>query len=493
MRYEFAGGPADYTIMVGDTVTISTPTGPVSGRSAVVVGSQPVTFWTDEQGGTQHTDLLDSQGDPATFVTSSDGTARGLGQIASLTGPDNVVAMWAQAGDGPRVRMTANVAPTALATARNLDQHTADRNGHGTGVADLADVTVPPAAQRVTGDVLGVLAGGQLGLLSPAQASGALLLNPPKTAGVYTGNVAQPPDPSQGQNGNPWLRIQAAASPTDDNPDILQLHSTHSDGSPIKTGWANGNGELRGAPSAKNRIGGRFFEFYETKGGPSTGRFFELSTNPAQAAQREALLGAYGTGNATMPGWIVATRVLAGQKGVQAGGNHNALNPLNFRGRSASVGAPTAGVWVAGDVVMDAAGFFWLCTATGEPGTWVGGPGSGGGGGGTQAAAPTAFVDLTPGTGMAIDTTRRAQVRLERGADAVRLRGTLNATAAVASGAVVATLPAMYRPASTVSVIARSTGGGNRLTVAPNGDIAYSASFTSGQSLWLDALTYDLL
>lgn len=495
MRYEFAGGPSDYTISVGASVTISTPAGDVPGQTAVVIGNQPVTFWTDEEGGTQYTDLLNDQGDPVTFVTSSNGSTRGLGQIATLSGPDDVVVMWAQAGDGPRVRMVANVAPEVLETARELALHTQGRNAHGTGVADLSDVAAPPAASRTVGTVLGVVEGGTFGLLSPAQVSGALLLNPPKTPeGVYTGNVAQAPDPAQGQNGEPWLKIQTAYSGGDNNPDTIQIFSTSSAGAPIKTGWFNGNGEIRSAPSLKNRVGFRAFEAYENKDGPSTQRFFELSTNPTNAGLREPLFGAYGTAHATMPGWMVATRVLAGQKGVQAGGNHNGLSAFTFRGQKTGAGAPTSGTWVAGDVVLDAAGFFWLCSASGTPGTWVGGPGSGGGGGEPNEAGPGPLVNVTPGTGMALDSSRPAATRLERGGDYVRLRGTLNSTASVASGAVLATLsnPA-HRPASTVSAIARSTGGGNRLTIAPNGEISYSASFTAGQSLWLDAITYDLL
>ncbi|MFD6638334.1 hypothetical protein ACFWDN_21235 [Micromonospora chalcea] len=490
MRYEFAGGPADYTIMTGGAVTISTPSGSVSGQTAVVVGDQPVTFWTDEQGGTQYTDLLDSQGDAASFVVSSDGTTRGLGQIASLKGPDGVVVMWAQAGDGPRVRMVANVAPEVLATSRELDQHTGERNAHGTGVADLSDVAAPPPADRTPGTVLGVVEGGTFGLLTPAQVAGALLLNPRNAQGVYTGQTIPAPDPSQGQNGPSWFRMQAQHSPTDDLPDMFQLGSTTSGGAWILTGRYNGNGEGRDSPSGRDRVARRVFEMLESLGGPSRKTFFELSTNPSNPALREKLFAAYGTGHASMPGWMVATRVLAGQKGVQAGGNHNALSALTFRGRSAAVGAPTAGVWVVGDVVLDAAGYFWLCTVTGEPGTWVGGPGSGGGGTPNEPG-PTAFVDLTLGSGMS-HGSKRAQVRVERGGDAIRLRGTLTATAAITSGAVLATLPAGYRPPLEQATIARYTGGGSKFEISPTGQITYGSAFNVGQSIWLDGLTFDL-
>lgn len=490
MRYLFAGGPADYVIATGDTVTISTPGGSAAGKVAVVVGGQAVTFWTAETGGTQLIDLLSDQGDPVESVTSSDGTGtRGLGQIPTLSGPPDVVEMWASAGGGPRVRMVAGTGALALDTARDFDQHAADHNGHATSAADLTDVTMPPPESRTPGDLLGVVAGGSLGLLTPAQASGAVLLDPPEVAGAYVGNVAAPPDPAQGQNGNPWLKLTQPWSATDDNPDALQFFSTSSTGQSIKTGWFNGNGELRAAPSLPNRIAGRIFEAYENRNGPSSGRFFELSTNPLNAANREALFGAYGTAHGSMPGWMVATRVLWAQRGVQAGGSFNALSSLCFRGRSASTGAPTSGVWTAGDVVIDAAGVVWLCTATGEPGTWVGSPG----GGGSNEAGPTAFVDITPGTNMA-HATKHAATRLERGGDSVRLRGALTATGAVTSGAVIATIPtAGHRPLSGVTTIARYTGGGNKFDVAANGDITYQAAFTAGQTIWLDGITWDLV
>lgn len=52
-------------------------------------------------------------------------------------------------------------------------------------------------------------------------------------------------------------------------------------------------------------------------------------------------------------------------------GGKNGLNPINVCGRTATPGAPSAGAWDAGDVVLDSAGAWHLCTAGGTPGTWT--------------------------------------------------------------------------------------------------------------------------
>ena len=135
----------------------------------------------------------------------------------------------------------------------------------------------------------------------------SVLRDPPKVAGAYVGNVVQPPDPTQGQNGQPWLRMTTPYSAGDTNPDALQVYSINITANEVKTTWFNGNGELRSAPSLRNRIAFRCFEHHEV-GGTSTGRFFEVSTNPTNTANREAMLGVYGNGHSTMPGWTVATR-----------------------------------------------------------------------------------------------------------------------------------------------------------------------------------------
>ncbi|MFI1194092.1 hypothetical protein ACH4T9_12655 [Micromonospora sp. NPDC020750] len=484
-RYWAAGGPSDYTIVTGDTATIGVPPNDKTGKAVVTLGGVEVKWWNTETGGMQYTDLRDSTGAAVSSVLSSDGSdGRGLGQIQRVQYPDGITGAWASADGGPRVWMTADVGDETVRTAAALSAHASALNPHSTGLANLSDVSVGAIGTRTDGTVVG-WSDGQFTLLAPSQVSGALLLNPPKVGGAYVGQTAAPPDPTQGQNGNPWLRIQQPYSSGDNNPDTIQIFSTTAGGQAVKTFWPNGNGEARGAPSTSNRVGGRWFEAYESLGGPSTGRFFELSTNPVVAANREPLLGAYGTGHSTQPGWIVATRVLAGLLGVRAGGSYNSLTAINWRGQRPTTGAPTSGTWTTGDVVLDSAGAVFLCTAGGTPGTWT--TGSAGG-----TASPTSFVNLTPGTGMSLGG-KAAASRLDRGGDNGRLRGTLTATGSVTSGAVLATIPTTtHRPLALATTIARYTGGGTQLQVAANGEITAGNSLTSGQSVWLDSITWDM-
>jgi hypothetical protein len=52
-------------------------------------------------------------------------------------------------------------------------------------------------------------------------------------------------------------------------------------------------------------------------------------------------------------------------------GSRNSLNPISFCGWKATSGAPTTGIWAAGDAVLDSVGAWHLCTAGGTPGTWT--------------------------------------------------------------------------------------------------------------------------
>lgn len=109
-RYKFGGGIADYTMALGDTVTV----GALTGQAVVAVGGQAVTFWTAEQGGSQHTDLLDIDAQPVSSILSEDGTGlRAAGQIPPFQGPDGVTTMWAGAGAGPRALVVTTDAASA--------------------------------------------------------------------------------------------------------------------------------------------------------------------------------------------------------------------------------------------------------------------------------------------------------------------------------------------------------------------------------------------
>jgi len=100
-RFPFGGSIADWTF------------GTVDGVDDVdnlvqVVGGIPVTFWSAEVGGVQHTDLLTADGAATSSITSAAGDVvggRATGQIPPFFGPDAVPRMWAQAGTGPRALM----------------------------------------------------------------------------------------------------------------------------------------------------------------------------------------------------------------------------------------------------------------------------------------------------------------------------------------------------------------------------------------------------
>lgn len=57
--------------------------------------------------------------------------------------------------------------------------------------------------------------------------------------------------------------------------------------------------------------------------------------------------------------------------GVAALGAKNGLANVRLCGRKATTGAPTTGTWITGDVVLDSAGAWHLCTAGGTPGVWT--------------------------------------------------------------------------------------------------------------------------
>lgn len=66
-----------------------------------------------------------------------------------------------------------------------------------------------------------------------------------------------------------------------------------------------------------------------------------------------------------------AVHTLDPTTGVASVGGKNGLTAIRLAGFKNSAGAPAAGTWEAGDVVLDSAGAWHLCTAGGSPGTWT--------------------------------------------------------------------------------------------------------------------------
>lgn len=57
--------------------------------------------------------------------------------------------------------------------------------------------------------------------------------------------------------------------------------------------------------------------------------------------------------------------------GVAGVGAKNGLTNIRLAGFKATAGAPTTGTWTAGDVVLDSAGAWHLCSTGGTPGVWT--------------------------------------------------------------------------------------------------------------------------
>ncbi len=107
-----------------------------------------------------------------------------------------------------------------------------------------------------------------------------------------------------------FLRVLLPNSPADENADTIVMLYEDEVGNLVKTGYFNGNGELRSAPSRWNRVAARIFEWAESLGQGhvgNTGDIFQVSTNPTIAANREALFAVRGTEHADA-GWVVASR-----------------------------------------------------------------------------------------------------------------------------------------------------------------------------------------
>ncbi|MDX2697111.1 hypothetical protein [Streptomyces ipomoeae] len=66
-----------------------------------------------------------------------------------------------------------------------------------------------------------------------------------------------------------------------------------------------------------------------------------------------------------------AVHTLDPTTGVASVGGKNGLTAIRLAGFKDSAGAPAAGTWATGDVVLDSAGGWHLCSAGGSPGTWT--------------------------------------------------------------------------------------------------------------------------
>lgn len=178
MARHLFGGIADYVISVG------------ASNQATLEPGASVTLWNMRSGGTQYTDLVDTDG---VTPISSTLTADAYGAIPEFYGPDNVEALYpdANGGSGPRRRMT----------AIDLDAT----------IADLTASTVQASTVQAAGDLLVATTASTLDRL-PVGTSGQVL-------------IADSIAPSALRWGNGWRRRDLpdevlAESLTDDAPTV---------------------------------------------------------------------------------------------------------------------------------------------------------------------------------------------------------------------------------------------------------------------------------
>lgn len=130
-RHRF-GGVADYAITAGtDNVATLQP-------------GVTVTCWNAATGGTQYTDL--TQTDGTTAITDGELTTDSTGAVPEFFGPDTITELYldANGGSGPRRRTLATDLGSTIATVdTDLTAHTEAANPHGTQLSDLADVYDP--------------------------------------------------------------------------------------------------------------------------------------------------------------------------------------------------------------------------------------------------------------------------------------------------------------------------------------------------------------
>ncbi|MEI5520663.1 hypothetical protein WB388_08615 [Streptomyces brasiliscabiei] len=101
-----------------------------------------------------------------------------------------------------------------------------------------------------------------------------------------------------------------------------------------------------------------------TVGAGTQRSYFRLSAdaqNVQLAGKLESVAALYGG----------AVHSLDPTTGLASLGGKNGLTAIRLAGFKATAGAPAAGTWEAGDVVLASDGVWHLCTAGGEPGTWT--------------------------------------------------------------------------------------------------------------------------
>ncbi|KAF4408650.1 glycerophosphodiester phosphodiesterase [Streptomyces lycii] len=132
MARHLFGGIADYVISAGtdDVATL---------QPGVIV-----TCWNQAVGGSQLTDLTETDG--VTVITGGELVTDSTGAVPEFYGPDGITSVYldANSGSGPRRRTLATDIGDLLSSAdAELSQHESEENPHGTKLSDLSDVYAP--------------------------------------------------------------------------------------------------------------------------------------------------------------------------------------------------------------------------------------------------------------------------------------------------------------------------------------------------------------
>ena len=241
-------------------------------------------------------------------------------------------------------------------TTTNARTPTGHKTSHATGGSDAltpADIGADPAGTATTAMTTHTGADDPHGYKTWADAKFATLTTVSALNGYVDDTVARI---AAVENGTAWL----AGLNVDGDAHVANGDLTVSDvtkGYRFRRGGSALDLEATGADLITSVWSGTGFN--------GTQRSYDRYAADNHAAQhagvREFVASLYGA----------AVHSINPVSGVAALGAKNGLTNIRLAGLKDSAGAPTTGEWATGDVVLDAAGGWHLCTASGSPGTWT--------------------------------------------------------------------------------------------------------------------------
>lgn len=247
-RHSFAADPSSWVFTIDGTTGAAEP-----------LAGAVITFWNQQTGGTQYTDLAaaaDGSGSTTT-ITSGDGSGGTVvGSIPQFYGPNNVWGMWGSANGGPRQLFLASDLATyvqantdTVATVQaGLSAHLAATNPHAVRLGDLTDANVGSATNgqllswdTATSKWVPVTIGG---------VSGTVLLATDQTiTGTKTWNT--------GDVNKSTIVLLAQSGQVSDLMQAWSGAAQGQGGSPQRTFYLNEKGELRVITAKSDSVGVR--------------------------------------------------------------------------------------------------------------------------------------------------------------------------------------------------------------------------------------------